>query len=54
VRPGTRKGDTGLKKERFRNDFDGFPIFHNIREHEAIDGRPPAEAAGIVVEIKSG
>jgi hypothetical protein len=31
--------------------IEGFPVFHNfIREHEGLDGKTPAEAAGITVE----
>jgi putative transposase len=40
----------GLKREDSPL-IEGFPVFHNfIREHEGLDGKTPAEAAGIRVE----
>jgi hypothetical protein len=43
VMRGLKNADTPILK--------GYQIFHNyIRPHEALDGRTPAEAAGITVE----
>jgi len=43
VMRGLKKTDTPMLK--------GYQLFHNfVRPHEALDGRTPAEAAGIKVE----
>jgi putative transposase len=40
----------GLKKRR-TTILKGYQIYHNyIREHEALNGRTPAEACGIKIE----
>jgi transposase InsO family protein len=43
---GLKKSDTPVLK--------GYRIYHNyVRSHEALDGRTPAEAAGIKVESEN-